>query len=446
MPVVLFLGMALMALASVVIMRGVRQFGNTGGDARWEQALAVAESGLDQGIQILAENPLYTTGEVVPIDVVSRQDERVWVVGVADERPYSNFAATPEGEYTLIKPSNSPALYVVGFTPSRSAPDRRVRVVRGEVDEELIETWWMLRFAFLSGGDAVFSGNPTLLSGTNVGVHANGYLSAGGSTFISGCISASNGAKVSGSVSQEPHCADPGDQPLEFIPVIDPRLYWYLSQYDMCPGGTVKAGPAHDVYGHTAGNLPCTGQTLASDPAVSYRGWSFDGCCDPQTGAEWSYHGDGVFDGVYYFHEGSVKITSNPGSEADPWETTLLIEPSGECPNLIGGDLDISGTPRMQPHPSANGLLALAGRDIEVSGTPGMFMSGLLAAHEQADVNGNPTVHEGGFIAEEACNSINDLIDTTIVSGNTTVSNSGPVETPIMGLVPHTVLVAWDEL
>jgi len=446
MAMVLFLGMALMALTSVVVLRGVRQFGNTGGDARWEQSLNVAESGLDQGIAILAENPLFTTGEMFPVEVVTRESERAWAVEVADERPAANLVSTPEGEYAIIKPANSPAVYVVGFTPSRLVAGRRVRVVRGEVDVELIETFWLLRFAFLSGGDTLFSGNPTLLSGTNVGVHSNGYLTASGSTFISGCISASDGASVTGSVSQEPYCPDPGDQPIEEIPVIDPRLYWYLSQYDLCPNGTVKAGPAHSTYGHTVGSVPCTGQVLASDPAVNYRGWKYEGCCDPQTGADWSYHSDGAFDGVYYFHEGSVSITSNPGSDADPWEVTLLIEPSGECPNLIGGDLDMSGTPRIQPYPGTNNLLVLAGRDIQVSGTPGMFMSGILAAHEQVYVIGNPTVEEGGFIAEDACNSVDDLVDATIASGNTTVSNTGPVETPMTGLVPHTVLVSWDEL
>ena len=173
----------------------------------------------------------------------------------------------------------------------------------------------------------------------------------------------------------------------------------------------------------------------------AYLGWE-----EQQPDKHEYYHGE-VFAMVGGgFAQDQFEFTGNPGSEADPWEATLLIEPSGECPNLIGGDLDMSGTPRMQPHPTANNLMVLAGRDIEVSGTPGMFMTGLLAAHEQVYVNGNPTVHEGGFIAEEACNSINDLIDTTIASGNTTVSNSGPVETPIMGLVPHTVLVAWDEI
>ena len=33
-----------------------------------------------------------------------------------------------------------------------------------------------------------------------------------------------------------------------------------------------------------------------------------------------------------------------------------------------------------------------------------------------------------------------------MASGNTTVSNTGPVETPMKSLVPHTSAVAWNEL
>ena len=48
--IVAMLGSALMLTASVVVARGVAQFGNTAGSGCWEQALATAESALNWGL------------------------------------------------------------------------------------------------------------------------------------------------------------------------------------------------------------------------------------------------------------------------------------------------------------------------------------------------------------------------------------------------------------
>ena len=63
---VMFLGLAVVMLTSVVAVRAFRQGGSVDGDARWEQALHVAESGLDDGLVRMFQNEDYTTGEVMP--------------------------------------------------------------------------------------------------------------------------------------------------------------------------------------------------------------------------------------------------------------------------------------------------------------------------------------------------------------------------------------------
>ncbi len=54
MVTVVFLGLVLMLLTAGVSARAMRQTGNTRSDAQWEQALQVAESGLDHGLALLS--------------------------------------------------------------------------------------------------------------------------------------------------------------------------------------------------------------------------------------------------------------------------------------------------------------------------------------------------------------------------------------------------------
>jgi hypothetical protein len=442
---VLLLGTMLLMLGSVVVIRSLRQAGNVNVDAQWEQALAVAEAGLDLGLDRAASSSGFSTGQILPEFSGDPSAERAWIVDTADATVSSEVGTTPQGEFVILRPDNSSAIYSVGYVPSRNAEPRRVRVVRAQIGTAIRPGAWQARYAILTDGELGLNGNPTVVSGVTVGIHSNDYLSVGGSSSVDGCLSASGGARITGAVIQDPSCQPPGNQAPVTMPLVDVRSLWSFSQYDLCPSGQVRAGPAHPIQGHTVANEPCTGATLEADAQTSpFRNWRFQGCCDAKLNARWTYETDDAADGVYYIHEGSVDISSSPGMLGAPWEVTLLIEGLGTCPAQTGGDLSISGDPTMVPYSGTDALLAAIDRDLEITGNPDT--SGLIAVNEQIKLGGTADVTEGAFLASNDCDSADDQIDENYVAGNTTITNSGPISSPFPGVDDVAVVVAWTEL
>jgi hypothetical protein len=443
--VVLLMGVSLLLLTSVVVFRAVVQAGATRSDARWEQALYVAESGLNLGGLTVQRDEGFTTGETAP-PFADRAAERAWVVAAADGRPDADLMLTPEGEFVIVRPGNSDTLYSVGYVPARDDVNRRVRVVSADIGSVMVPGPWIMEYAFLTGADLELFGNPSIVSGTSTGVHANGSLDVIGTVTVDGCVGAVGSVAVNGNLYQGAGCDPVGGQDMVDIPDLSPRQFWYLSQYDLCPGGAVKAGPAHPVFGNTVANRPCTGATLMSDGSAGYVGWSFRGCCDGRLGAQWDLTSGSPPDGIFYVYKGSARISGSPGSSTDPWQATLLVEGEGSCSTIVGGDVEVTGGPKIVPHPYAQGLSIIAGRDLRMAGTPQMGIAGIIGAYEQIYLDGNLAVFEGGFIAQEACDSVDDFLDATEVGGSFTLTNTGDLETPFVGVVSELGLSFWDEL
>lgn len=444
---VVMLATALLLIMAVVFARGLAQFGNTSQDALWEQALAAAESGLNLGLASVEADGTYTTGEVLSEDLVGSSSEKAWVMAAAEAHPDEDVVRTSDGEFVVIRPSNYPLVFSVGYAPSRDAEDRRVRVVRARFETEARATAWTTRLAFLAGGSLEFRGNPTFLTGAAVGIHTNASIDVGGSTFADGCVTASGEGHVSGAFVQPPECPIPGGQPIVVIPVVDPRAHWSESEYDLCPDGKVRAGPAHVEYGNTAVNAPCTGSALvASAATTAFRGWKFFGCCDQSRWATWKYEANNAHDGVYYVYEGTAVIVSSPGAELLPWEVSILAEAHGsECGALQGGDIIIAGNPEMTPHSSTGNLQLLAGRDIDIAGNANF--SGLAAAHEQIEITGDLDVQDGSFLAESGeCDTPGSPVPLSYVGGGATVNNNGPIATELSAPVFVLVARTWVEL
>jgi len=442
---VVMLGTALLLVMSVVFARGLAQFGNTNEDALWEQALAAAESGLNLGLATLDDDGGYTTGDVLPNGVLGSDQERAWAVDAAEVHPVADLIATPDGEFVVIKPANEPFVYSVGYAPSRDADQRRIRVVRSQYQVEAYPSTWNGNLAFLSGGKLTFRGNPTFLAGAAVGIHANGFLDVGGSTYTDGCLSAHGGAKVTGSFVQPPGCDPPGNQDLVVVPVVDPRDHWDESQYDLCPDGKVRAGPAHPLYGNTATAVPCSGQTLAASAATTaYMGWKFTGCCDASTWAGWKYESTNANHGVFYVYQGSATLVSSPGAALLPWRVSIFAEALGSCSPIQGGDIVIAGSPTMEPYDLVGNLQLVAGRDIDISGNADF--TGLAAAHEQIEITGDLDVEDGAFIAESACDSVPSTVTESYVGGGSTIDNHGPVAGELAAPAYLLVARSWVEL
>jgi hypothetical protein len=439
--VVLF-GAALVLLTAAVTARGTAQFGNTKTDRHWENALAAAESGLNWGLAAVESDDAYTTDDTVPPEILGTSEERGWAVSVAESRDSAFVIPMSVGEFVVVKPSNAAFVYSVGYAPSRDAPDRRVRVVRSGY--ELVPTTeeWVAHLAVLTQANLEVKGNPSFYTGTGVGIHTNAFLTATGSTYTDGCMSASNGASMQGAVTQGAGCPPPGNQPPFAVPIIDPAGRWHTSTHDLCPDGAVRAGPAHATAGHTVGLQPCTGQVLeANANANPYNGWRFN---DPAVSELWRYNTTTAHDGVYYVHHASAVVSASPGSTSIPWPATIIASASGTCPNALGGDIRISGSPKFAPHPEGGNLLLISGRDIQITGNPDM--TGIVGAREQISVTGTATVTNGSYVAGGGCHSTGSPVSENYMGGNVSVANNGSVESELYTATDMLMLVNWTEL
>jgi hypothetical protein len=456
MATVLLLGMALMALTAVVATRSLRQAGNVGSDLRWEQALMVAEAGLDTALIRVYENKSYNTGETVPEYFSSTEAERDWAVAAAEEHPEEDVEAALEGEYVIVRPANASVVYVVGYSPARAETTRRTRVVRVDYGPRPETVIWEQERSILVGGDLDMGGNP-VFKGDLADAHTNADLNmTGNPTFQDSCISATGDAGIIGNLVEPVYCDDRYPEYYqETVPIPDftPRDMWFMSEYDMCPDGTVRAGPAHAVHGGTAGAEPCTGLALATlVEGQSFQGWVYDECCDALEGAKWSYPGNTTNDGAYYFYQGTVRVPGNVGTQTSPFRVLLMIEAEGSCPNHVGGDFIQSGNVVLAPYTAGtvhadNHIIVIAGRDIDWVGNGRREEPGAVLAVEQISISGNPQIY-GSFVARDACDSADGAIHESWIVGNPVFELDGIPMTTIWYVETMTGIGIdhWDEI
>jgi hypothetical protein len=443
---VLLLGGAIVMMSATVMVRGNAQFGNTTGDRNWEDALAAAEAGLNWGLATVEANLEWgiewDSGDEVVGEIVGSSDERAWVIATADAKDGALVTSTPTGEFVVVKPSNAAMVYGVGYAPSRDAVNRRVRVVRAGYEIVPTEVEWITNLAVLTEDDLEIVGKPSFYTGAAIGIHTNGFLTLGGSTNIDGCMSASSGAQMGGSVIQGAHCPKPGNQPRRTVPVFDARDRWPTSIFDLCPDGAVRAGPNHATLGYTAGDEPCTGDVLHADAKASpFRGWKFHA---PGVVEKWFYDANVPNDGVYYVHHNAARIESSPGSSAIPWLLTLIVSGDGTCPEMVLGDIRIEGGPTFDPYPDTGNIALLAGRDVVISGNP--KMSGVIAAGEQIYIDGEALVTLGTYVSASTCDTPGSPASYNYISGNASVDNYSNVQTDLIVVVDWIVLEHWAEL
>jgi formylmethanofuran dehydrogenase subunit C len=399
----------------------------------YEQALHLAEQGIDQTMARLAENPGYDTDATfgpAPPTVVTAADERAWVEQQAAAAPASSVQSSPGGEVVAIKPSNRTTIYAVSWVPSRSAAER-TRVLKQEYEAG---AGTFVEAAIMSEGTLTVPGNPEV-SGSAGSVHANGNISISGSPDISGNLSTAGSLYGSGNVGG----TTTAGAPRRTVPTVDPRVVWQLharsatysgSWYDLCPDGTVRL---------PTGTSPCAGTVVADASSDEFRGFKL-------SGDNWDVSGSsGVYHGVYYAYRKNIKVSGNPGTSSNPWQATLIAEgevtsTSGSCAQRSRGDIEISGNTSLT---SFLGDLALiAGRDIKVSGNPNQTYAGLFTALEQVDVSGNPQLI-GAIISSTTCDSAGSPVSQNSISGNMKLSFDGSLEIPLDGGLRVTL---WQEL
>ena len=437
----------LFAVAAIVMTRNFSDYNQVRSDRRFEQAIQVADSGVDHALFKVGANPSYTTGETLPAEYmgpdVDRAAEEVWVLDNVVGNP---LVTTPEGQWAVIRPINADVIYSVGYVPTQANP-YKVRVIRAAYDYAP----FVPSTAILTNGDLQLGGNATI-TGAGGSVHANGNVTVtGGTVTVEGYESAAGSC-----VGCNAHPDSGGGKPPREVPLIDPRENYALSEYDLCPTGDIRTGPSYavpDGNPPNASGTPCGGTIL---PGV-YRGWTYQGS-DNIKGAKWKYNDQTPYDGVYYIYQGSAEIAANPGTPAVPWNVTIFAEAisssgeePGHCDSLpqhVGGDINAAGGGDVRPNSKAHPLHLIAGRDLQMHGTPGNAWEGVYAAHEQFELTGNVEIN-GVIIANDYCDTVvpppgSPVAQNIInVGGSASLNYDGNLEVPLGRRVRTT---HWNEI
>ena len=136
-----------------------------------------------------------------------------------------------------------------------------------------------------------------------------------------------------------------------------------------------------------------------------------------------------------------------------PWQVTLLVE----------GNIEISGNPVMKNYEGSTvgslavpeavrKLLLIAGLDLKINGNATtenagapteQYFQGIMAAHEQVTISGNPTL--GGVILAENAQNLSSTAKDNSISGNMRLIPGGDLVYP--GVAPgKPSRVAWRDI
>ncbi len=494
MSMIMVVGMAgifavVLAVLTSTTINGLRQVRI---ERQSEQSLHVADSGIDHTLFKLTQNRTATidghvpmtwnTGEQLPptafADVPA---EKAWAIDNANTAATSDptrVIKTAEGEWVVIKPKAaggpSNVIYSVGYVPTRANPSR-TRVVRSEYDF----AGFSPSTAVLTDGSLEITGSLDL-TGTHGSAHANGNITGSGTgSDVEGYLSAA-GTYTQGGVNVGNTALSGGGKAPKEVPLIDPRDFYQFSEYDLCPNGQVKAGPAYS--GGPGANtvvdtsdtrtpqrlLPCGGPTLLG--TNNYRGWDFVpsetkslsgasvsptslSCAAYECTGAWKYNDNTAYDGVYYLYRGSADIGGNPGEDDSPWLASIIAESystgaenhSNCSPGHKAGDIDMSGGPDIRYSDLAAPVTFLAGRDLKFRGNGNASAVGAFLVHEQFDISGNATI-DGLVISNDLCNTTGSPVDQgrlSSLSGSGGINYGGGLELPI-GTIAR--ITSWLEL
>lgn len=385
-PLALMAFVVLGALSSAILSIGGSEAQIASNHLRSVQADFLAEAGLEHAFNTLWTTPILMTNANANLqDIVA--NSQLGGVGSAI------------GSYTVqYQAAGANTVRVVSIGTSSIGGSQKIR-------RATMSTAFSSDDAIRTQGPLSISGNPTV-QGQCGSVHTNDDLSMSGNPAISGTATASDTYTVSGNPSVG--SGSGGGQPRETIPVINPTNFL---------NAAIASQPPIPVFQMKANGQVLNGAgalitTLASGD--SYNEWRYTS----GTPAQWQLSGNTGYNGTYYL-EGNVTVSGNPGSVSTPWVTTLIAT----------GDLIISGNPEIQP--SLIDTLFIAGLDINVSGNPSNGFNGLIAAHEQFRLSGNPTIN--GFLIGEDASATSSTVTSNTVNGNPTINYNCGLNPPLQG-------------
>ncbi|MBW3663976.1 MAG: hypothetical protein KY469_12815 [Actinobacteria bacterium] len=478
----------LSGLAILFTSRAITESRQTGSERDFENAIHVAEAGVDHVIVDLNDDDELVTsfggsphhydadgdGDADSADLTATQDQETqWAVDVA--RTSCTLVSTQsDGEACGIRPQLDdgtalPWVFGVGFVPDRANPVK-TRVIKIEWDKGFFSP----QQAILTNGNLNFGGD---ICGVSADVHSNGTVTLSGGADTTSCadpdgnVTGSDGYVPAGGSATGPDSGHTPDTvftlpPISARSVRDDEVTthqdeWYELCYDASGVGTVRRPYTEDGAGTRTIVAPCQGDILWTEgQSAHFRGWRLEADSgNPPRGAPEHWRaGGGAFtleDGVYYVHELNASVEGN--ISGTPQLTVLAdgkgdINP-GERPDtgsgctLNGrddGNIFVTGLGGGDLNPLLKDLMYLADRDIVIAGNSSSEINGVLAAHEQIDAGGT-AAYTGALLAEDACNtsSFGSPVDVNSVGGNFQLTHNGDLLLPLDSVVRIT---AWNEI
>lgn len=385
-PLALMAFVVLGALSSAILSIGGSEAQIASNHLRSVQADFLAEAGLEHAFNALRTTPILMTNANATLQNIVANSQL-------------GGAGSAIGSYNVQYQTAGPnTVRVVSTGISAIGGSQKIR-------RATMSTSFSSNDAIRTGGPLSISGNPTG-NGQCGNVHTNNNLTMSGNPTFSGDATASGTYTVSGNPNVGPGSG--GGQPEKTIPVVNPTDFLNAAKasllanqiFQMKSNGQVLDGNNNLITTLVSGGDYNEWRYIAGSPAL------------------WNLSGNTGINGTYYL-EGNVTVSGNPGSVSTPWVTTLIAT----------GDLVVSGNPEIQTH--LIDTLFIAGLDIKISGNPNNGFNGLIAAHEQFMLSGNPTIN--GFLIAEDASSTSNTVTSNTVNGNLTITYSCGLNPPLQG-------------
>ncbi len=122
---VTLVGVAVAGLLAVLLVNTARNYRESREERQIGEVLVLAESGLNEAVFELNHDNAFTTVGPMP-EGLDDAAEKAWVVGQAASLPTIQ---GENGEYVIVKPQGTDAVYSVAYTPARELKNAQVRVL-----------------------------------------------------------------------------------------------------------------------------------------------------------------------------------------------------------------------------------------------------------------------------------------------------------------------------
>lgn len=442
---VMGLSVVLLGLVGLIVSVSINSIRSAKNHQDFQNALAVAETGVDQTLATMVTNKNYNPcGCAVPaasLPFTTEAGERTWAK--------STFATllgngslttqtTAEGEYAVMRPSNKQTVYSLGWVPNR-ANAKKTRLIKSDY----LFAPFKPGNALTTQGDLTFSGSVTVqAAGSNptafpAPVHTNSAVSSSASSItVQGDVTSTGNYGLASGANVG--TGSGGSKPQEAVPTVDPLTVYrdvssdlYASQwFDLCPTGQVRAKVVTSP--STPTPVPCTG-TLIADAALTtggltQYGWSFSLVSGVPTWRMGTPNSN--YTGTYYVYQGDAEIDGGTNGQNTPWNATVLVEAGGTGCARVGGNLSTRLTDISSFLP---GFVLVAGADLtfRTNLTSG---DGVFSAADQVYMQTSSASLTGFVVASDACP---DTSNPSSIQG-VTINFDNTLEVPLASAVRTT--------